>query len=63
MKLVGIIVGIFGAGLFVWHLVKVLLDVEDPTGILSHHWLSLIGGVLMFVGIWIYIVGRRQSPR
>lgn len=47
--------------MFVWHLVKVLFGMEEQTGILTHHWLSLIGGILMFVGIGIYIAGRRQS--
>ena len=59
MKIFGIIVGVIGAAIFVWHLVKVFLDAEQQTGILSHHWLSLIGGILMLAGIGIYIAGRR----
>lgn len=59
MKTLGIIVGIFGAALFVWHLVKVFLDAERETGVFTHHWLSLFGGILMLVGIGVYIAGRR----
>lgn len=59
MKTFGIIVGVLGAALFVWHLVKVFLDAEQESGVFTHHWLSLIGGILMLAGIGIYIVGRR----
>lgn len=51
MKLVGIIIGVIGTIMFVWHLVTVLLNAEDPSGDLTHHWLSLIGGILIFGGI------------
>jgi LPXTG-motif cell wall-anchored protein len=61
MKILGIIVGITGAVLFVWHLVKVMLDTEIGTGIFTHHILSLVGGVIMIVGIGIYILGRRRN--
>lgn len=61
MKIAGIIVGIIGAILFVWHLVKVMLDMETSTGIFTHHILSLVGGVIMIVGIGIYILGRRRN--
>jgi sensor histidine kinase regulating citrate/malate metabolism len=37
MKILGIIVGIIGAMLFVRHLVKVMLDTENSTGIFTHH--------------------------
>lgn len=60
MKIVGIIVGIVGAAMFVWHLVKVLWGTETQTGAFTHHWLSLVGGVLAFVGIFIWIKGHRK---
>lgn len=59
MKLVGIIIGVVGAAMFVWHLVKVLLGTETQTGAFTHHWLSLVGGVLAFAGILIWIKGHR----
>lgn len=62
MKLLGIVIGILGTALFVWHLAKVFLDAEQETGIYTHHWLSLLGGILMLAGIGIYIVGRRRNP-
>lgn len=61
MKIAGIIVGVVGAVIFVWHLVKVLLGVEDQTGFFTHHWLSLVGGILAFVGIWLWIKGHPRE--
>lgn len=60
MKIGGIIVGIIGALLFVWHLVKVMTGADEGTGITTHHVMSLVGGVLMFAGIWLYIAGRKR---
>ncbi len=61
MKVSGIIIGLIGGGLFAWHLTKVVMgtDYGDPP--MTHHWWSLIGGVLLFVGIWLYTIGRRRS--
>ena len=61
MKILGIIVGIIGAVLFVWHLVKVVMNMESNTGIFTHHILSLVGGILIIVGTGIYILGRRRN--
>ena len=61
MKILGIIIGIIGAVLFVWHLVKVMMDMESNTGIFTHHILSLTGGILIIVGTGIYILGRRRN--
>lgn len=63
MKLAGIIVGVVGAIMFVWHLFKVLTGMEEQTGIFTHDILSLVGGILMFAGIWLYVAGRRRSSR
>lgn len=59
MKLAGIIVGVVGAVLFVWHLIKVVMGAEEQTGAFTHHILSLAGGILAFVGIWLWIKGHR----
>ncbi len=40
MKILGIIVGITGAVLFVWHLVKVMLDTEIGTGIFTPYFVA-----------------------
>ena len=61
MKIAGIIVGIMGATMFVWHLLKVLMGTEEQTGVFTHHILSLAGGILAFAGIWIWIAGRRRQ--
>lgn len=61
MKLTGIIVGVIGAMMFVWHLVKVVLGTDQPTGIFTHHILSLVGGILMLAGIGIWIKGHRRQ--
>lgn len=61
MKLAGIILGIVGAIMFVWHLVKVVMGMEEQTGIFTHHILSLVGGILAFAGIWLWITGRRKQ--
>ena len=61
MKIARIIVGIVGALMFVWHLVKVFLGTEEQTGVFTHHILSLVGGILMFAGIWLWIAGRKRQ--
>lgn len=61
MKIAGIIVGTIGAIMFVWHLLKVLMGMEEQTGMFTHHYLSLVGGILTFAGIWIWIAGRRRQ--
>lgn len=61
MKIAGIIVGIFGAILFIWHSITVLMGTDTDNGFVRHGFLSLIGGVIMFAGTWLYVVGRRNS--
>lgn len=61
IKISGIVIGIVGAGLFIWHLVKVFIGADEGSPPFTHHILSLIGGVLMFAGIWIYVIGRRRK--
>lgn len=60
MKLSGIVVTCIGAALFMWHLAKVLGRMDTGTGITTHHVVSLVGGVLMFAGIWLYVAGRKR---
>lgn len=60
MKLVGIIVATGGAVLFAWHLFKVFMGTEEQTGLFTHHILSLVGGILAFAGIWLWIKGHRS---
>lgn len=70
MKIAGIIVGFIGAGLFIWHSIAVLMgtDLDNligtqlEMGYMRHGFLSLIGGVIMFAGTWLYVAGRRK-PR
>jgi hypothetical protein len=61
MKLGGIIVALVGGGLFLWHLTKLLMRTDWGEGPYTHHLMSLVGGVLMIVGIWLYSVGRRRA--
>lgn len=61
MKLSGIIVGAIGAIMFVWHLFKVLSGTEEQMGMFSHHILSLVGGIVMFAGIWLWVAGHRKQ--
>ena len=64
MKIGGIIVAVVGAALIVWHLAMVLTGTDvDGNGLMRHTTLSLVGGVMMFVGIWLYTVGRRARRR
>lgn len=63
MKFVGIIMGIVGAPLFVLHMVEVYLKGGEPPGMLTHHWLSLISGMAMLMGICLYVIGRLQQHR
>ncbi len=60
MKFGGIIVVLAGASLFVWHLAEVFAGTDSGTGITTHHVMSLVGGVLMFAGIWLYGAGRKR---
>lgn len=63
MKPIGLIIAIAGAAVFVWHLTKVVLGTDDGQPPLTHHWTSLIAGIVMFIGIWLYTVGRRRARR
>lgn len=62
MKVAGIIIGIIGAVLFVWHAVKVVMGTDIDTVFMNHTILSLIGGIMIFAGTWLYVAGRRK-PR
>ena len=59
--IVGIIVGIIGAVLFVWHSIKVINGTDVGFGMWNHQTLSLIGGILILIGTGIYILGRRRG--
>lgn len=63
MKSIGAIIAVLGAVLFGWHLAKVLLGSDFGRPPLTHHWISLIGGIVMFIGIWIFTIGRRRVRR
>ncbi|MGI8469965.1 MAG: hypothetical protein ACR2N3_16115 [Pyrinomonadaceae bacterium] len=64
IKMIGILVGVFGLGLFVWHMVKVITNQDyDSQGFITHQWLSLIGGLLILLGTAIYIIGRERKKR
>lgn len=63
MKPIGAIIAVVGAAFFVWHLTKVVLGTDYGKPPLTHHWTSLIGGIVMFIGIWIYTIGRRRARR
>jgi xanthine/uracil permease len=63
VKLSGIIIALIGGSLLVWHMTKVLLGTDYGSPPLTHHWTSLIGGVVLFIGIWIYTIGRRRARR
>lgn len=60
IKIIGILVGILGLGLFVWHSVKVVMNTDYDTAYSSHQILSLVGGILIIVGTSLYILGRRR---
>ena len=61
MKNLGIIVGIIGAVLFVWHSVKVINGTDVGLGMWNHQTLSLIGGIMILIGTGIYILGRKRG--
>ena len=63
IKMIGILVGVFGLGLFVWHLVQVAINQDQGEGFGTHHLLSLTGGLLILAGTAIYIVGRGRKKR
>ena len=62
MRIAGIIIGILGAVLFIWHAIKVVTGTDTDSPDMSHTVLSLMGGVMIFAGTWLYITGRRK-PR
>ncbi len=63
MKTVGILIGLFGAALFIWHLIKVFAGLDIDSGYVNHKTLSLVGGILVLVGTGIYTLGRRRIRR
>lgn len=60
MKAGGIVVGVVGATLFAWHLAKILAGTDAGTGFTTHHIMSLVGGLMMFVGTWLYVGARKR---
>lgn len=63
MKIVGMIIGVVGGLLFIWHSVKVVMGTDIDTGYMSHKTLSLVGGILIVAGTGVYVVGRRRRRR
>lgn len=63
MKVAGVIIGVVGAILFIWHSVKVVMGTDIDTGYMSHKTLSLVGGMLILTGTWVYVIGRRRHRR
>ncbi|MDQ6786484.1 MAG: hypothetical protein M3033_06655 [Acidobacteriota bacterium] len=64
IKMIGILVGVSGFGLFVWHMVKVITNQDyDEQSFVTHQWLSLIGGLLILLGTAVYIIGRGRRKR
>lgn len=63
MKLSGIVVALIGGALFAWHLMRVLTGNDTGSSPFTHHTMSLIGGILIFVGIWLYVIGKRRGRR
>lgn len=62
--MIGILVGIVGAVLFVWHMIKVMTNQDyDGRSFGTQKWLSLIGGLLILLGTSIYIIGRERENR
>lgn len=60
MKTGGIIIGIIGATLFIWHLVKV---VSNPIyeGYASHQVMSIDAVILIIFGTVLYFMGKRRT--
>lgn len=59
MKTGGIIIGIIGATLFVWHLIKVGFN-PDYVGYASHQVMALNAVILIVFGTVIYFIGGRR---
>ena len=59
MKTGGLIIGIIGATLFVWHLIKVGVN-PDYEGYASHQVMALNAVILIIFGTVIYFMGRRR---
>lgn len=61
MKLSGVIVALIGGVLFAWHLIKIWTGNDAGSPPFTHHIMSLIGGILMFAGIFLYVTGKRRG--
>lgn len=62
MKTGGVIIGIIGAALFVWHLFKVVSN-PDYEGYASHQVMAMNAMILVVVGTGFYFWGRWRSNR
>ena len=60
MKTGGIVVGIIGVTLLIWHLVKVMSN-PNYEGYASHQVMSVDAVILIIVGIGLYIFGKRNQ--
>lgn len=59
MKTGGLIIGIIGATLFVWHLIKVGVN-PDYEGYASHQVMALNAVILIIFGSALYFMGKRS---
>ena len=60
MKTGGIMIGIIGATLFIWHLVKVVSN-PDYEGYASHQVMAVNAVVLIIFGTVLYFMGKRRT--
>lgn len=62
MRTGGIVIGIIGAVLFVWHVLRVTSQ-PDYEGYASHQVMSVNAAVLLIFGAVIYFMGTRRMKR
>ena len=60
MKTGGIIIGIIGATLFIWHLAKVASN-PDYEGYASHQVMASNAVILLVFGTALYFMGKRRT--
>lgn len=60
MKTGGIIIGIIGVALFIWHVIRVMSN-PDYVGYASHQVMSIDAVILIIFGTVLYFMGKRRT--
>ena len=63
MRVGGLVIGIAGIVLFLWHLLRAAMASDPRSGYDSHQVMSVDSAILLGLGIIFYFLGRHRHRR